>query len=170
MGEIKQLTIEDAPALQEISIETYTDTFGPYNTPENMQAYLVEAYNSEKLQKELANPHSDFYFIFVDNQLAGYMKLNRERAQTEPMGPEKLEVERLYILPAFKGKKLGTQLLELAEEKAREFGKNALWLGVWEHNDAARAFYKTIGYRYYSQHSFFMGDDEQTDFILLKEL
>ncbi|MEO2496391.1 GNAT family N-acetyltransferase, partial [Enterococcus faecalis] len=41
---------------------------------------------------------------------------------------------------------------------------------VWEHNDAARAFYKTIGYRYYSQHSFFMGDDEQTDFILLKEL
>ncbi|WP_430828431.1 GNAT family N-acetyltransferase, partial [Enterococcus faecalis] len=114
MGEIKQLTIEDAPALQEISIETYTDTFGPYNTPENMQAYLVEAYNLEKLQKELANPHSDFYFIFVDNQLAGYMKLNRETAQTEPMGPEKLEVERLYILPAFKGKKLGTQLLELA--------------------------------------------------------
>ena len=45
MGEIKKLTIEDAPALQEISIETYTDTFGPYNTPENMQAYLVEAYN-----------------------------------------------------------------------------------------------------------------------------
>lgn len=90
MGEIKQLTIEDAPALQEISIETYTDTFGPYNTPENMQAYLVEAYNLEKLQKELANPYSDFYFIFVDNQLAGYMKLNRERAQTEPMGPEKL--------------------------------------------------------------------------------
>ena len=88
MGEIKQLTIEDAPALQEISIETYTDTFGPYNTPENMQAYLVEAYNLEKLQKELANPHSDFYFIFVDNQLAGYMKLNRETAQTEPMGPE----------------------------------------------------------------------------------
>ena len=41
MGEIKKLTIEDAPALQEISIETYTDTFGPYNTPENMQAYLV---------------------------------------------------------------------------------------------------------------------------------
>lgn len=69
-GRNKKLTIEDAPALQEISIETYTDTFGPYNTPENMQAYLVEAYNLEKLQKELANPHSDFYFIFVDNQLA----------------------------------------------------------------------------------------------------
>lgn len=51
------------------------------------------------------------------------MKLNREKAQTEPMGPEKLEVERLYILHAFKGKKLGTQLLELAEDKAREFGK-----------------------------------------------
>ena len=45
------------------------------------------------------------------------MKLNRERAQTEPM-VEKLEVERLYILPAFKGKKLGTQLLELAEESS----------------------------------------------------
>ena len=106
MGEIKQLTIEDAPALQEISIETYTDTFGPYNTPENMQAYLVEAYNLEKLQKELANPHSDFYFIFVDNQL-GYMKLNRETAQTEPMGPEKLEVERLYILPRLKERSWG---------------------------------------------------------------
>lgn len=86
MGEIKQLTIEDAPALQEISIETYTDTFGPYNTPENMQAYLVEAYNLEKLQKELANPHSDFYFIFVDNQLAGYMKLNRERHKRNRWG------------------------------------------------------------------------------------
>ena len=70
----------------------------------------------------MANPHSDFYFIFVDNQLVGYMKLNRETAQTEPMGPEKLEVERLYILPRLK-ERSGTQLLELAEEKAREFGK-----------------------------------------------
>ncbi|MGH2195832.1 GNAT family N-acetyltransferase, partial [Enterococcus faecalis] len=80
--------------------------------------YFVQVYYLEKLQKELANPHSHFYFIIVDNQLAGYMKLKRERAQTEPMGPEKHDVERLYILPAFKGKKLGTQLLELAEEKA----------------------------------------------------
>lgn len=60
MGEIKKLTIEDAPALQEISIETYTDTFGPYNTPENMQAYLVEAYNLENYKRNWLIPTLTF--------------------------------------------------------------------------------------------------------------
>ena len=66
--------------------------------PRKYASLFSRSLQFRKLQKELANPHSDFYFIFVDNQLGGYMKLNREKAQTEPMGPEKLEVERLYIL------------------------------------------------------------------------
>ena len=90
-----------------------------------MQAYLVEAYNLEKLQKELANPHSDFYFIFVDNQLAGYMKLNRETAQNR-WGQKSSRLSDCIFCLRFKGKKLGTQLLELAEEKAREFGKSTV--------------------------------------------
>lgn len=62
-GQLKKIGVQDWQRLQQISIETYTDTFEPYNSPEIMDAYLTTAYEPQKLQRELKNPDSSFYFI-----------------------------------------------------------------------------------------------------------
>lgn len=168
--ELKVCNQEDVDALRHISRETFTDTFGAQNSLENLAAYLDQAYAPEQLRRELANKNSKFYFLYSDGELAGYMKLNIHDAQTEEMGADALEVERIYIRTRFKRRRLGKQLIEKAMEVARELDRKTIWLGVWEENQNAIAFYKKMGFVHVGSHSFYMGDDEQTDYIMQKAL
>lgn len=168
--EIRKCTLEDLAALQKISAETFRDTFQEQNTEEDLQNYLDKAYNDEQLTTELLNPDSAFYFLFDQNELAGYLKINTNEAQSESMDRDSLEVERIYILPPYKGRGLGKLLIHKAVEFAQENHKNKIWLGVWEHNLAALGFYEKLGFVQTGAHSFYMGEDEQTDFIMTKEL
>lgn len=167
---LTECTLDDLHELQTISIVTFTETFKDQNSPEHLKAYLDEAYDLDKLKKELKNPSSRFYFIYVDQQVAGYLKLNTDAAQTEPMGADSLEVERIYVKKAFQRYGLGKQLLNKAFEMAVEQNKKRIWLGVWEENANAIAFYRKKGFVQTGTHSFYMGDDEQVDLIMVNTL
>jgi ribosomal protein S18 acetylase RimI-like enzyme len=167
---LKKCGSEDLEDLQAIGIETFTDTFAAHNTLEDLQAYMDKAYDPEKLKEELLTAGSTFYFLYEGEELAGYMKVNVDVALTEDMGADSLEVERIYIRPAFKRRGLGKYLIDKAIEIARVQGKELIWLGVWEHNVNAIAFYGKMGFVHTGSHSFFMGTDEQTDFIMAKKL
>ncbi|WP_423801834.1 GNAT family N-acetyltransferase [Neobacillus sp. SAB-20_R2A] len=167
---IKKCTLEDLHTLQEISYETFNETFKNQNSPENMIAYLERAFNLNQLEIELSNLSSQFFFIYFNNDVAGYLKVNINDAQSEEMGEESLEVERIYIKKEFQKHGLGKDLLNKALEIAMERNKKKIWLGVWEKNENAIAFYKKMGFVQTGAHSFYMGDEEQTDFIMAKTL
>ncbi|MEO3944840.1 GNAT family N-acetyltransferase [Gorillibacterium sp. CAU 1737] len=167
---IMRCTGEEVTALQEISRETFQETFQDQNTPANMATYMEKAYNREQLEKELSNVHSEFYFLYVGEQRAGYLKLNIMDAQSEAMGIDALEVERIYIRSDFHKQGLGKYLLNRAVEIARERDKKKVWLGVWEKNENALAFYKKMKFVPTGAHSFVMGDEEQTDIIMTLRL
>lgn len=168
--EIKKVTIADIQDLQQISGETFSETFGSQNSTENMEKFLNKAYAEEKLRSEIENKNSNFYFLIVNNQVAGYLKVNEGDAQTEQVADNALEVERIYLKQNFQHQGLGLILIKLAEELARKKNKANMWLGVWEKNYQAQAFYKKDDFKRVSQHTFVVGDDPQTDFILVKEL
>lgn len=168
--EIKPCSLADLETLQKLSIETYTDTFGEFNTAKDLKDYLDEAYNLPELKRELADRNSFFYFLYLDHQLAGHLKLNIGGAQSESMGNDYLEVERIYIRKAFKRHGLGKHLLEFSLNKARELNKPRVWLGVWENNFPAQKFYQYMGFERISEHKFIMGESVQTDYILKKKL
>lgn len=161
---------EDLQILQEISIETFNDTFKDQNLLENMKAYLERAFNSKQLEKELSNVSSAFFFIYFNEELAGYLKVNMNDAQSEKMGDESLEIERVYIKNRFQKHGLGKYLLNKAMEISMEHNKKKIWLGVWEKNENAIAFYKKMGFVQTGVHSFYMGDEEQIDFIMTKTM
>ncbi|KKB38991.1 GNAT family N-acetyltransferase [Bacillus thermotolerans] len=167
---IKECTLEDLHELQEVSYETFRETFKDQNSPENMDAYLTKAFNLEQLAQELSHPSSHFFFVYVHNETAGYLKVNTDEAQSEEMGEESLEIERIYIKSSFQGHGLGKYLLNKAIEMAMERNKRKVWLGVWEENEKAIAFYKKMGFVQTGAHSFYMGDEEQTDLIMTKVL
>ncbi|OLO39403.1 GNAT family N-acetyltransferase [Alkalihalophilus pseudofirmus] len=167
---IKKCKFEDLRKLQEISCETFNDTFKDQNSPENMKAYLERAFNIKQLEKELSNSSSEFFFVYLNNEVAGYFKVNTNDAQSEPMGEETLEIERIYIKNNFQKHGLGKYLLNKAMEIAMEQSKKKVWLGVWENNENAIAFYKKMGFVQTGSHSFYMGDEEQMDFIMTKTL
>ena len=167
---INKCTVEDLDLLQEISIETFNATFKNQNSPENMKAYLERAFNLIQLEKELSNTSSGFYFIYSEEEIAGYLKINTNDAQSEIMGDDSLEIERIYIKSDFQKSGLGKYLLNKALEIAIKHNKKKIWLGVWEQNKNAIAFYEKMGFVQTGSHSFYMGEEKQTDLIMTKTL
>ncbi|WP_426452993.1 GNAT family N-acetyltransferase [Paenibacillus sp. S-38] len=167
---IKKCTMEDLGLLQEISVKTFNETFRDQNSPEQMKAYLERAFNLTQLEKELSNPSSAFYFIYSNEDIAGYLKVNTDDAQSEFMGSDSLEIERIYIRKAFHKQGLGKYLLNKAIDLSMERNKAKIWLGVWEKNENAIAFYKKMEFVQTGAHTFYMGDEEQIDYIMTKTL
>jgi len=156
--------------LQMISIETFIETFKDQNSPESLNAYVERAFSLKQLEKELSNHFSQFFIVNMNDGAAGYLKVNTCDAQSEKMGDESLEIERIYIKSNFQKHGIGKMLINKAIEVAMECGKTKIWLGVWENNENAIAFYKKMGFVHTGSHAFYMGDEKQIDLIMTKSL
>ena len=167
---IRGIGIEDVFALQKIARQTFSDVFKDYNSPENLKKYLDEKLSIEKLSEELSNPQAQFYFAQIGEDVVGYLKTNTGEAQTELKDLNAFEIERIYVLQAYHGKKVGQQLMEKAIEEARKTKSSCVWLGVWEENHHAIRFYSKNGFIKFDTHIFKMGDDEQQDWMMKLEL
>lgn len=168
--DIKVCTEDMIPDLQYLCKTTFVETFSDSNSEENMKKFLDESYSAEKLTAEIANPESITYIVYNGNVPLGFLKMNMGNAQTERCLDNSLEIQRIYILKSAKGQGIGSTFMRLAENFAESKNLKTIWLGVWEHNEPAKKFYKSKGYEKFSQHTFPLGDDLQTDFLLKKEL
>ena len=164
--QIRKLDITDLENLQKISITTFRETFEEVNSEEDMQKYLDENLSLERLKNELENLDSEFYFIENENKNLGYLKLNFGNAQTEKVEENYFEIERIYVLKAFLGQKIGQILFDKAIEIGREKNLEYVWLGVWEENHRAIKFYKKNGFEIFGKHKFVLGKDVQTDLMM----
>ncbi|WJH32693.1 GNAT family N-acetyltransferase [Paenibacillus sp. CC-CFT747] len=166
--QMTRCTVDDLGLLQEISIETFKETFGNKNSPETMKAYLEKAFNLPQLEKEVSRASSEFYFLYANEEMAGYLKINTDDAQSEAMGRDSLEIERIYIREKHHKQGLGKDLINKAIEIAKERNKERIWLGVWEKNENAIRFYKKMGFVQTGDHAFYMGEEKQIDWIMTK--
>ncbi len=167
---IYQISISHVEQLQSISKLTFIETFADSNSTEDMQNYLDNEFTIDKLQAELLNPNSQFYFAAINQQIIGYLKLNLNQSQTELKDQNSLEIERIYVLAKFQGKRVGKLLLEKALEIAVNKKVNYMWLGVWENNLKAIQFYTQNGFITFDKHSFQLGNESQTDIMMKKVL
>ncbi len=163
---IKPCTEADLEALRKVSIETFVETFADQNTEEDIAEYVRNSFSHEELSRQVGELESAFFFAVVDGEVAGYLKVNVGDAQTEDVGEGALEVERIYALQSFKRQGLGTLMMQRAISEAIGRGLRSVWLGVWEHNVAARRFYERLGFSVFGSHVFTLGDDEQTDLLM----
>ncbi|WP_313264254.1 GNAT family N-acetyltransferase [Sphingobacterium sp.] len=168
--EITQVKLTDIDLLQEIGKATFIQTFSDTNTEENMNTYLAEGFSNEKLLSELCDNESEFYFAVLKNDVIGYLKVNTGQAQTEQQCPQALEIERIYVLQEFHGRKVGQLLFEKALALAQIKAASFIWLGVWEKNLRAINFYQKNGFVAFDQHIFQLGDDKQIDIMMKKNI
>ena len=164
--EIRKASLSNLEIIQHISKQTFSETFSEINTPENMEKYLQENFNTAQLTLEINNPDSPFYIAFCDSEPVGYLKLNLGNSQTETIKDETIEIQRIYVLKAFHGKKIGQLLLDQAIKVAQEYRVDYIWLGVWEENHRALQFYAKNGFVTFDKHIFILGNDQQTDLLM----
>lgn len=161
---------EHVAGLRELSVTTFTQTFAESNNPEDMQKYLDKEMSLDKINCEMQDPDSIFFLAWDGDTLAGFAKVNSDVKADAPKEGRAIEIERLYTLQAYQGKKVGAQLMQHCIDHATKNGFTAIWLGVWEHNYKAIAFYKKWGYEPYGTHIFRLGSDDQTDILMKKML
>ncbi len=167
---ITRITTNEIDQLQKIGRQTFYETFSTGNTQENMQKYLDERFSIEKLTAELNDKNAIFYFAQLENKIVGYLKINFGDSKTELKDDKSLEIERIYVLKEFQGKKIGQILYDKAIEIAKQKDADYIWLGVWEENPRAIKFYKKNGFIEFDKHIFKLGNDEQTDIMMKLKL
>lgn len=163
---IRRVGTGEADALAALSRRTFLETFAADNDPGNLAAYIDLAFDPHTIEEQLRTRGSEFYFAGADDTPLGYLKLNTGAAQTDSVPGKTLEIERIYLAGEAQGRGLGNALLEFALERARALGCEAVWLGVWERNHRAIAFYTKRGFVPFGTHAFVIGDDRQTDILM----
>ncbi|TMU54988.1 GNAT family N-acetyltransferase [Flagellimonas algicola] len=162
----RECTLSDLDTLIQISKDTFIAAFEAENEPEDFREYIESAFSKEQLQKELLNQHSQFFFVFENVDLVGYFKVNKDQAQTDVKDKDSLELERIYVVGHHQGKGIGAWMLQQVIDLAKDNGMDYVWLGVWEHNPGAIRFYQKYGFTKFGTHPYYIGDDQQTDWLL----
>jgi len=163
---IQPISDDEAEALLAFAKKTFIDAFAQFNSRSNMEIYLAEKFTLAKIKSELATPGSSFFFARVHNEVAGYLKVNVESAQTESIDGRAMEIERIYVAHDYQGKGVAQALFDKALCLAKEYRADSVWLGVWEENPRAIRFYEKCGFEVFDTHSFRLGEELQTDIMM----
>jgi len=158
----------DIKPLAELAARTFKDAFAKDNDPEDVQSYIDQSFSPERLRAELANADNLFLLAFLAEAdfPVGYAKLRSGTLDPSVRGPDPVELERLYVDQGAIGSGIGAALMRAVLDAARRGGHKTLWLGVWERNARAIAFYQRWGFEVVGDHAFRLGSDEQTDLIM----
>jgi ribosomal protein S18 acetylase RimI-like enzyme len=170
--QIRQAAPEDAKLLTDLAYTTFWDAFAhhPKNAPDDLAHYMRQAFSVEKIAEELTDPKSLFLIAEVDSEPAGYAKLIFESTEPEIIAEWPVELSRLYSHQKFLGQGVGQALMDACFDRAKEAGRDVIWLGVWEYNPRAQRFYEKNGFRLVGKHTFLLGADPQTDLLMQKVL
>ncbi len=172
---VRLATIADAPRLSQLAASTFRETFEGQNSPEDMTRYLAEAFTPNRQAAEISDPSGAVLLAerrdtSGDAELVGYVHLVSGPAPAAVQGPAPLELKRLYVARAWHGHGVAPALMDAALDAARARGAQTLWLGVWERNPRAVAFYRKYGFTRVGEHTFVLGADAQTDWLLARPL
>ena len=167
---IRRANSNDAELLAELGARTFKQTFAADNTSEDMEAYLAAHFSVAQQTVELAHPASTFLIAEVDSQAAGYAKLHAGEPPKEIEGAKPIELVRLYVSQEWLGRGAGEALMRACLDEARNAGHETLWLGVWERNARAQAFYRKWDFLAVGEHMFQLGSDMQRDILMERAL
>ena len=172
---VRAATLRDAADLSRLGALTFAETFEGHNTPEDMARYLAESFTMDRQAAEIADASSVVLLAehsaeSREPELVGYAHLVSGPAPDPVRGPSPLELKRLYVLRAWHGRRVAQALMDAALAAAAARGARTLWLGVWERNPRAVAFYEKYGFTRVGEHTFVLGADRQTDWLLARPI
>jgi ribosomal protein S18 acetylase RimI-like enzyme len=167
---VRSATIEDVPTLVNLGAKTFLDTFAMHNTEENMKLYVDKTFTNDQITKEVTDPATMFLIAYDGDTNVGYAKMKMGEIPAGIDSTKAIEIERIYSTQEYVGKRVGQSLMQACINIAKGQGCEVIWLGVWEHNPRAIAFYEKWGFKKFGSHPFLLGTDLQTDLLMKKNL
>lgn len=154
---IQPATPADAAALAAFAAQAFTDTYRGLDDEQEIADYVAEHFRPEVLAAVIGDPACTTLLARVDGQLAGYAILRAKPAPACVTSGEPLQLWRLYLGQRFIGQGLGARLMTAVHAEARRRGALSLWLGVYDRNVRAVAFYGRFGFTQVGTDKFLFG-------------
>jgi ribosomal protein S18 acetylase RimI-like enzyme len=167
---IRVATISDAEMMTEFAWRTFHDAFAPMNSPDNMEAYMSQNFTLQKFSAQIADPRATFLIAEIDTTPVAFAKLYDGEVPICVSGLAPVEIERFYVDRQFHGKGVAQTLMQACFDRARQSGHGTIYLGVWENNHRAIAFYRKCGFDVVGSHVFQLGDEAQNDLLMERRL
>lgn len=164
---IRRGEVSDAAQLAELAARTFVETYGADNSPENLKAHVVASYGAAQQAEELADPDVRTLLAYQNDELIGFAQVRSKAVPACVVVEKPVELLRFYLARSAHGTGVAQSLMLKVRKAARELGGRHLWLGVWEKNPRAIAFYLKSGFVKVGTHEFAVGSDIQTDWVLI---
>ncbi len=145
---LKKALLENISELKQICIDGYSIYFGDHWNEDGLEWYLNKQFGDEKLKFDLKDKNIDYYLIHAKSNLVGFIKVNNDSISNLSF-EEAAELEKMYVLPKYKGLGIGKKALNEIVKITQERGKKILFLDVLDTNKKAIAFYKNLGFKFH---------------------
>jgi ribosomal protein S18 acetylase RimI-like enzyme len=163
---IRPVVATEAPALAVLAERTFRESFESRNSPENMDLHCSRNFGPEIQAREMADRGLVTRVAEEAGRLVGYTQLRLGKASDCVKAAQPAELSRIYVVREWQGQGVAQDLMKSALATAAGAGCDRLWLGVWEHNPKAIAFYRKFGFEIVGQHTFMLGNESQRDIVM----
>jgi ribosomal protein S18 acetylase RimI-like enzyme len=163
---VREACPADATMLAQIGARTFIQAFGAANTPEDLADYIKSSFSRDIQAEELAREDTLFLVASWNDRTAGYAKLRMADSPAFLTATNPVELERFYVDEKWHGKGVSHVLMRDLVARSVSRGHDVIWLGVWERNDRAIAFYCKWGFEIVGKKEFRLGSDVQSDFVM----
>jgi ribosomal protein S18 acetylase RimI-like enzyme len=168
LSSIRRARHDDAARLSAIAERTFRKTFAAVNTPEDMDLHCRTRYGPAIQAEEIADPNRVTLLCEDGARLVGFAQLRWGAAPSCVAADAPGEIQRLYVVGDFHGKGVAHELMNACMDEIAAHGADVAWLGVWERNPKAIAFYRKFGFREVGEHAFSLGRDRQRDIVMAR--
>jgi ribosomal protein S18 acetylase RimI-like enzyme len=167
---IRRAEEDDALALSVLAERTFRDAFAESNTAANMRLHCAAKYGEALQLAEIRDPSCETWVAEAEGRLIAYLQLRHDAASPMISGERPTEIQRFYVDASGHGTGLAHELMAHVLARAEAAGSAVLWLGVWERNPRALAFYAKWGFKLVGDHIYKVGEDPQRDLVMRREV
>lgn len=167
---IRKATVNDSSLIAAFGARTFREAYAASNSPEELAEYVSFNFNDAHIEAQLKNPAATFLLAYKSGKLVGYAMLWADVSSAEAAGSNPVELVRIYVDGKHVGEGFGSSLMAACLKHSEAAGHDVIWLGVWEHNEQAIAFYNRWGFRKVGLKEFLLGNEVQRDLIMSREI
>lgn len=163
---IRRAGPQDAEILAELGARTFTETFAHLYPPQDLAAFLADAYGLERTRADLADPDKAAWLVEADGVAVGYAQAGPCGLPHPEVTPACGELKRFYLLKAWQNGGAGGRLFDTVMQWLERDGPRDVWIGVWSENHGAQRFYARQGFERVGEYGFPVGAVIDDEFIL----
>lgn len=147
--ELKKASIENNIALKTICIDAYSLNFYDHWNDGGLEWYLDNEFSDKRIAQDLSDKNTAYYFLTHNEKHIGFVK-TKSSAYIDFIA-NAVELEKIYVLPEYKGMGIGKQALSAIIQDTSKSGKEHIFLSVIDSNESAITFYEKLGFKFHSK-------------------